>query len=179
MYRVRGVTQKKALEMEEEEHGKCSRLAIQSAWRDLDRHGEWQAFQEAVKRLVKPGSSFEITVEARRVTARRQRNEKRGLLSLDQVARQLGRTVPEIDGYIRSRKLRPANGMVPMLFHPRACDRLAREYFSRREVVDDSAANLAARARAGLTATVPCWGWPHGVTPPVPLTKGKSKDRKK
>ena len=109
------------------------KLALQSAWRDLDRHGEWQSFQEVIKRIVYPGNSFESALDFRKAATRRRRNDQRGLLSIDQVARQLGRTVPEIDGYIRSRKLLPVNELIPMRFHPHACDRLAREYFSRRE----------------------------------------------
>jgi hypothetical protein len=179
MYRVRGVTQKNAFEMEEEDHGKCTKLAVQSAWRDLDRHGEWQAFQDVIKRIVHPGTSFESAVDTRKAATRRQRNEKRGLLSIDQVARQLGRTVSEIDGYIRSRKLLPANELIPMRFHPHACDRLAREYFSRRGVIiDDSATNLAARARNGLIP-INAWGWPHDVTLPPPRCKGKNRGPKK
>ena len=62
---------------------------MSAAWRDIDRHGEWGAFQKAIKRKVQPASFFESAFESKAVVARRRRNESRGLLSLEQVATQL------------------------------------------------------------------------------------------
>lgn len=181
LYRVRGVSREKALAMEKERHGECTRLAVSAAWRDIDRHGEWDAFRRAIKRKLQPASFFESAVESKAVAARRRRNEGRGLLSLEQVAKQLRLKVSELDGFIRSRKLQPVDGLIPYRFHPYACDRFVKEHLLRKvEVIDDSATNLAARTRAGIgqTGIVP-WDWPAWVTPPVPTCKGKNKGPKK
>jgi hypothetical protein len=132
LYRVHGVSREKALAMEQERYGECTRLAMSAAWRDIDRHGEWDAFEKAIKRKVHPGNFFESAVESKAVAARRRRNQGRGLLSLGQVARQLRLRVSEVDGLIRSRKLQPVDGLIPYLFHPHACDRFVKEHLMRR-----------------------------------------------
>jgi hypothetical protein len=181
LYLVHGVSREKALAIERAKHGECTSLAVANAWRDINRHREWDAFLRAVKRRANPASVFESAVEAKAVVVRRRRNEKRGLLNLERVARQLGLRVSEVDGFIRSRKLQPVDGLIPYLFHPHACDRLVKEHISRKgEAIDDSSTNLAARGPAGIgyTAIVP-WDWSAWVTPRVPTCKGRNKASKK
>jgi hypothetical protein len=171
LYRVRGISREKALRIELEKHGRFTMLATQSAWRDADRHGEWEAFQGAIKRVAAGADHFQLTIETRKAELRRRRNGRRGFLNLDQIAKCLEVKVSDVDDFFRSRKLRPVDGLVPPLFHPHSVDRFVKDHLSQK-AIDDSSSNLASQAKLQGRSDVP-YEWSAWVTRPVSTHKGK------